>query len=177
MRKVSQILSLELQSALVKQGHVELQSSYLYLNFAYWFDNQNFEGIASYFRKESEEERKHSLQIFDYLNVRGQKVHINPSSVAIKELEFQKPGQLFEAFYDREQSNYNSLDELAKLALSQQESLTHKFISSMLQDQAIGCDSAEKLLAKARAYNQFSGLYYHLDEQIKKDASFDTWKS
>ncbi|CAD8059820.1 unnamed protein product [Paramecium primaurelia] len=180
MKKLAELTNKEIINLLSRQAHVELQSSFLYLQYAYWFDNNNFEGIGKFFKAESEEERKHSVQIFDYLNVRGVQVTIDPQQTAFQNLKihFEKPGDYFEAYLAREHLNYSLLDQIGKQAQQHEEILTHKFIGSMLEDQASSVDEAEKLYAKAQAYSAFPGLFYHLDAQIKKGSqSFDTWKA
>ncbi|CAK75875.1 unnamed protein product (macronuclear) [Paramecium tetraurelia] len=180
MKKLAELTNKEIINLLSRQAHVELQSSFLYLQYAYWFDNNNFEGIGKFFKAESEEERKHSVQIFDYLNVRGVQVAIDPQQAAFSNLKthFEKPGEYFEAYLAREHLNYSLLDQIGKQAQQTEEILTHKFIGSMLEDQASSVDEAEKLYAKAQAYSAFPGLFYHLDAQIEKGSqSFDTWRA
>lgn len=52
---------------LVEQVGVELNNTYLYLNYSIWYDIKSYFGQAEYFRKRSNEEYKHAKLIIDYL--------------------------------------------------------------------------------------------------------------
>jgi ferritin len=78
-----------------------------------------FEGIGTFFKKESDDERKHAIQILDFLNVRGYSVAINPAELAFaqnEQISFEKPIEIFTAYKNREEGNFTSLNVLAKNA-------------------------------------------------------------
>lgn len=45
----------------------ELESAYLYLDFAGWFDSQGLRGFGNWYRVQAMEEKDHAMKIFDYL--------------------------------------------------------------------------------------------------------------
>lgn len=57
--------------------------------------------MGTFFKKESEEERKHSIQILDFLNVRGYAITLDPKLLVWgdnEKLTFEKPGEIFELY-------------------------------------------------------------------------------
>lgn len=53
--------------ALNRQVTVELDSSYLYIQMAEWFDGKDLGGFANWLRKQAHEEVGHALILFNYL--------------------------------------------------------------------------------------------------------------
>mgnify|MGYP003623629988 CR=1 FL=1 len=53
--------------ALNRQVTVELDSSYLYIQMAEWFDGKELGGFANWLRKQAHEEVGHALVLFNYL--------------------------------------------------------------------------------------------------------------
>lgn len=140
-----------------------------------------YKGVGTYFKNESDEERKHSIMIFDFLNVRGHEFTINPSMMMFDEnekLKFEKPIDIFKAYKAREDGNFTALNTLARSALSNDaDPLLLHFINQMLEDQASSCDDVNKLHAKALAYSSLPGLFFHLDKEMETSShNFDTWK-
>lgn len=51
----------------------ELESAYLYLDFAGWFDAQGLRGFGNWYRVQAMEEKDHAMKIFDYLLEAGER--------------------------------------------------------------------------------------------------------
>lgn len=68
----------ECEQALNKQINLELYASYAYLSMAYYFDRSDvaLQGIYTYFKKCSEEEREHAMKFMTYQNKRGGDIHL-----------------------------------------------------------------------------------------------------
>ena len=64
----------EIVDLLLAQVSVEFGNSQVYLAASFYFADKNFEGIASYLRVESENERRHGLKIADFIIKRDKQV-------------------------------------------------------------------------------------------------------
>ncbi|MBM4437693.1 MAG: ferritin [Actinobacteria bacterium] len=63
-----------LLTALNQQIHAELDSAYLYLAMAAYFEASDLPGFAHWMRAQSEEEHGHAMKIFDFVNDRDGRV-------------------------------------------------------------------------------------------------------
>ena len=61
----------EIEALLNKQIVMEGKSSAAYLSMASWCDTQGYNISAEFLYKHSEEERKHMLKLFRYVNAAG----------------------------------------------------------------------------------------------------------
>ncbi|MCD8139131.1 MAG: hypothetical protein LUE17_05040 [Planctomycetaceae bacterium] len=61
----------EIGNALNRQVIDELDSFYLYLQMAAWFDANHLPGFGSWLRQQAHEEVSHAQTIFNYLIGRG----------------------------------------------------------------------------------------------------------
>lgn len=98
-------MNLELQDALCKQATAELAASNTYLAASFWFTQRHFDGIAAYFRKESDDERTHSLSIFDYVHKRTEGVGTIHEVPAPKQ-HWDDPKQVFNDLFALEKKFY-----------------------------------------------------------------------
>ena len=57
----------ELNEALNKQIKLELDSSYIYSAFAYWFIEHELLYLGEFFKKHAEEEREHAFKFADFI--------------------------------------------------------------------------------------------------------------
>ena len=63
-------------TALNRQIVIELDSSYLYLQMAEWFDKRELRGFGACLRQRAHEEVEHALVLFDHLLRNGAKVSL-----------------------------------------------------------------------------------------------------
>ncbi|RMH95915.1 MAG: ferritin, partial [Calditrichaeota bacterium] len=62
------MLDAKIEEALNQQIAHEAHASNFYLAVASWCEQKGFDGTASFFYKQSEEEREHMMKIFRYVN-------------------------------------------------------------------------------------------------------------
>ena len=61
----------KLQNAVNDQITAELWSSNLYLQMAFYFEKEGWNGFAHWMHKQSDEERGHAIKLANYLAKRG----------------------------------------------------------------------------------------------------------
>ncbi|CAD6184575.1 unnamed protein product [Caenorhabditis auriculariae] len=66
----------EVEAAINKQVNIELYASYVYLSMSFYFDRDDvaLPNIANFFRKQSDEEREHAMELMRVQNLRGGRV-------------------------------------------------------------------------------------------------------
>ena len=104
-------LSDEIKQALDNQVSLELTASNAYLAMASWAETTGYEGAATYFYTQSDEERAHMLKIIHYINEMGASATIPAIGEPVKSFE--------------------SLEEVIKLSLENERAVT-KAIHSMV---------------------------------------------
>ena len=58
----------QLQQLLNEQITNELGAEMQYLAMSFWFERENLQGLASWFRKQATEEHEHAMKIVGFLN-------------------------------------------------------------------------------------------------------------
>ena len=64
-------ITVEIEQLLNEQIRMEASASSLYLDTASWAEAKGYEGVATFFYKQAEEEREHMMRIFRYVNEAG----------------------------------------------------------------------------------------------------------
>ena len=67
----------KLQNAVNDQITAELWSSNLYLQMAFYFEKEGWNGFAHWMHKQSDEERNHAIMLANYLAKRGGEAKVN----------------------------------------------------------------------------------------------------
>ena len=67
----------KLQNAVNDQITAELWSSNLYLQMAFYFEKEGWNGFAHWMHKQSDEEREHAIRLANYLAKRGGEASVN----------------------------------------------------------------------------------------------------
>ena len=161
------LLSPSLLLALSNQAAYEFQNGNVYVAASLYFQNKSFPNIASYFLKESDEERKHGLQIFTFITDRLEDA-VFKSEPFDTNFMGQTPLQVFQAVMDLEINNSKQLDALHQLAKAEKDSATEVFVGEMIKEQTMAIGKLDDLLKQVTAFSAFPGLLYHLDAMIKK---------
>ncbi len=110
-------ISSKMKKALNDQITLEASASYSYLAMASWCEITGYEGAASYFYAQSEEERTHMLKIVHYLNDVGAGAVIPAVKAPI--------------------GSYKSLEGMIKTALKNEQNVTkaiHKMVEIAQKD-------------------------------------------
>jgi len=161
-------LTKKLLEALLKQCEKEFAASNSYFYCSNWFAHNNFPGFAAYFSKESSTEYQHGKEIVDYLLKRNHLPLVLPLKVATHEMDFKQPIELFIFYSNREDANFESLNELAGISKEENDFATMEFLNKFLKEQVTSCDEARGLFQKAFQYNKMPQLFYHLDHELRK---------
>jgi ferritin len=139
------MLKPEIEKALNHQLNEEQTASQEYLAMAAWFDDRNLRGFASFMRRQSDEERAHSMKFFDHLADRGARIRIE--SLRAPKGEFTSPLDVFKAALERERQNTRAINECYRLAHDHSDYATQTFLHWFINEQVEEEQWAEEAVA------------------------------
>lgn len=141
------MISKSMEEALSEQLNREFYSAYLYLAMAAHCSHENFNGAASWFQLQYEEEHTHGTKIYDYLDDQGVKVKL--LAVGEPPSEFGSISDVFEASLAHERDMTAVLNELSDLALKEKDHATYNllqwFVNEQVEEEATLGDIIGKL--------------------------------
>ncbi len=116
----------------------ELESAYLYLAMAAYFDNLGFEGMGRWMRAQVQEELTHAMRFYKHVIERGGIVRLEPISILAQ--KWDSPLNAFEAAYEHEKFITNKINELVKLAQTEGDyaanSILQWFVDEQVEEEA-----------------------------------------
>lgn len=147
----------------------EFSASHLYLSASIWFEGRDWEGMASYMRAESAEERGHALAFIDFANMRN--IPIQLQSLPEPNCNWNMPEEVWRSILELEQTNTKSLLKIAEAANACQDFAVLSFLSPHHLEQVQAESKISTIIAKVRDENQTPGLLRQLDQELGEEAS------
>jgi ferritin len=151
--------------ALNDQANREIYAEHVYLHASFWFDQRNYEGIASYLKKEAANEHGHALKIFDYIHLRQGGVGLVqqiPQAVS----SWDSPQDVFAAVLQLEIDYTKHIHALRNLAISHKDHGAEIFLQDFVKEQEESVDEWEKWNDKIKDYAAMPGLLWHLNAEM-----------
>jgi len=142
------VLSQKLQDAFNEQINKELYSEYLYLSMAAYFDSIGLPGCANFMKVQVQEERFHSMKMYDYVNERGGRVLLK--EIKSPQTEFSSVLEIFEMSYKHEQFVSKSINELMDIAILDNDHATRSFLNWFVDEQVEEEDSMDTIVNKLK---------------------------
>ena len=123
----------EVEALLNMQIVMEGKSSAAYLSMASWCDTQGFETSAEFLYKHSEEERKHMLKLFRYVNAAGGHA-LQPAVSDIKH-SFKTLREVFETVLLHELEVTKSINDIVDKCFQIKDFATFNFLQWYVMEQ------------------------------------------
>lgn len=158
------MISKNMENMLNEQINKELFSANLYLSICSYFQDQDLDGFANFFRIQSKEELFHASKQFDYVHDVGGKVTIK--AVDAPETEFNSTIHAFEVTLAHERKVTASINELVKQALAESDFATHNFLQWFIAEQVEEEALVNNLLSKLRMIGDNSSALYLLNAEL-----------
>eukprot|EP00092_Neocalanus_flemingeri_P033097 GFUD01035992.1.p1 GENE.GFUD01035992.1~~GFUD01035992.1.p1 ORF type:complete len:171 (+),score=57.16 GFUD01035992.1:45-557(+) len=165
--KIRQNYHEECEALVNKQINMEFYASYVYLSMASYFnrDDQALHGFASFFQKNSNEEREHGMKLMKYQAKRGGRVVFQdiakPSS-----MEWGTPLDAMEAALELEKTVNQSLLDLHKVSDSKGDAQFCDFLEAeYLAEQVDGIKEIGDMITKIKRAGDGLGLHI-MDKEI-----------
>lgn len=162
------MISKNLESLFNTQISVEQSASVDYLHLAIWCASNGFDGAASFFFKQSEEERGHMLKLIHYVLEREGNVKLQPSQATFPEVK-----DIFDtlrAFYNNEKNVTLSVYRLVTAATEEKDYNALQFLQWYVQEQHEEETQARSLIEKATHIGTEGPYKYLIDKVLGKAA-------
>jgi len=158
--------SKKVEKLLNEQIEVESSSSYTYLAMASWCEANGMEGSASFFYKQSDEERVHMLKLFKYINEKGG--HAVTPPIGKTRQEYKNIIEVVQTFYDHEKRVSEAVNKLVYIANQEKDYTTLNFLQWYVQEQHEEETLARTLLDKIKLIGLEANGLYLIDQEIGK---------
>jgi ferritin len=158
------MLSPKLQDAFNKQIGAELFSSYLYLSMAAQFEADDLKGLANWMRIQADEEQKHAMRIFDFINDRSGRVTLG--AIEAPKTQWKSPLEAFEEAYKHEQKITGMINELMNLVAVERDGAGHDFLEWFCREQVEEEANAQLNVAQLKRVGDSGVGLYLFDQQL-----------
>ena len=140
-----------MREALSEQLNREFASAYLYLAMSAYCSHADFNGAASWFKLQHEEEQFHAAKLYDYLIEQG--VQVALTEIAVPATGFSSLLDVYEASLTHEHEMTNRLNDLSDQALREKDHATYNLLQWFVNEQVEEEASVSAIIAKLRMVN------------------------
>ncbi len=133
------------QDAFNEQLKAEIESAYLYLGMAVWFQSEDLDGMARWMRSQAVEELGHAMRFHNHILDRDGKVSLKP--LDIKKTSWKSPLEAFEDVLEHEKMITGLIDKLVDLTSKQKDGAGHNFLEWFVEEQIEEEATASKIVA------------------------------
>lgn len=154
----------KLQKAVNDQITAELWSSNLYLQMAFYFEKEGWDGFAHWMHKQSDEERNHAIMLADYLAKRGGEAKVNMVDVVPNGWGSVK--EVFANVAEHERHVSRLIDDLVDVASAEKDKATQDFLWGFVREQVEEEATVDAIVNKIERCGD-SGLIF-LDSELAK---------
>ncbi|MBN2135426.1 MAG: ferritin [Acidobacteria bacterium] len=123
----------DMQDALNEQFKQEYYANYLYLSMSTWFEAENLSGMAGWMRKQAEEEVKHAMKFYNFINERAGRVILG--AIDKPKSDWKSPLDVFEDAYAHEKKVSAMIYDLYRKAMKDEDFATKNFLEWFLDEQ------------------------------------------
>ena len=123
----------KLQQVINDQITAELWSAHLYLQMAYFLKMQGWEGFSQWMKVHSVEEKKHAMDMADYLTDRGGQVRLQMINLVPE--GWGSVQEVFEHSLSQEKMVSKMIDKIVLLAIEGQDFATENFFRKYVDEQ------------------------------------------
>lgn len=154
----------KLQKAVNDQITAELWSSNLYLQMAFYFEKEGWDGFAHWMHKQSDEERNHAIMLANYLAKRGGEAKVNMVDVVPNGWGSVK--EVFANVAEHERHVSRLIDDLVDVASAEKDKATQNFLWGFVREQVEEEATVDAIVNKIERCGD-SGLIF-LDSELAK---------
>jgi ferritin len=137
----------KIEEAFGEQVKYELESAYIYLSMAGYFDAEGFPGMGQWMRAQVQEEVTHAMRFYKHVIERGGHLKFHP--IAEPAQDWKSPLAAFEAAYEHEKFITAKIDGLVKLASAEGDhasrTLLQWFVDEQVEEEASTSKVAQDL--------------------------------
>jgi ferritin len=127
------MLNAKIQDALNRQINAEAYSSYFYLSMSAYFEAESLKGMAHWMRVQTDEERTHSMKLYDFVNARDGRVTL--TAIDAPKTQWASPLEAFEDAYKHELKITGLINDLMNLSATEKDHAAHDFLEWFANEQ------------------------------------------
>ncbi|MCF0248054.1 MAG: ferritin [Synergistes sp.] len=158
------VIDPKMEKAINGQIRAELESAYLYLSMASWFDANDLGGCAHWMKKQFEEEQEHAMKLYEYVVTRGGRVILE--AIAEPKHEWKSATEIFEQTLAHEQLVTSLIYGLVELAEELKDHATREMLSWFVKEQVEEEEHAMEILAKFKRVGEVPISLVMLDKEL-----------
>ena len=158
------MLKENLSAALSKQFNFELYSAYIYLEMSAYCDRNGLTGFANWLNVQAQEELAHAMHMYEYILERG--AYPVFEDVKKSPYDFENIIEVFEKTLAHEQIVTGRINDIASLALKENDHAAYIFIQWYVNEQVEEEANAEQILQQAKQIGTNTALLYALDKEL-----------
>lgn len=158
------MISNKLRDALNKQVNEELQSYYIYLGIAAYFEEKNLNGFAHWMHLQAEEERNHAMRIYNFLYDRGARVNLLPLDAP--PAQWASPLAAFEQALEHERKISGMIHNLVDLAVAEKDHPTQAFLQWFVNEQVEEEAAADDIIQQLKLVGDAPTGIFLLDREL-----------
>ena len=156
-------ISEKMNEALNKQIGEELESAYIYLGMAAWFEERTLVKLAEWFDLQAKEEFVHAMKFKSHILERGGTVHY--PILNEQKQDWVNIQEILDATLAHEQHITRKINELYELAQEIKEHATIPLLLWFIEEQVEEEDNAMALIDKYKGYKND----FNFDHHVKRE--------
>lgn len=153
-----------LSSAINDQIKNELESYYIYLSMAAYFQSMSMDGMAHYMRCQAHEEMSHAMKFFDHVIERGGRVELQ--DLRQLKTEWSSPAEAFKDAYEHEQFITGKINDLTTVAREEKDYAAEPMLAWFTEEQIEEEASAGKIVDHLEMIGEDKSALLMLDREL-----------
>lgn len=160
------MLSAKIEKALNEQLNREMESGYIYLSMAAYFNSLNYTGFEHWMKIQATEELKHGMKFFSHIEERMGRVSLD--SLKAPQKEWKSALEAFEDAFKHEQFVTDNIHKLVSLAREEKDYATENFLQWFVAEQVEEEAAAADVVAKLKMAGESANALMMLDSIFGK---------
>ena len=157
------MLDSKMEQKLNDQLNAEMQSGYLYLSMATYFEDNDLPGFGNSLRVHAEEELEHAMKFYDYILRKGGSVKLQ--AIEQPQYEWDSVVSVYEHIQEHEELVTSLIHELVDLSIELKDHATNQFLLWFVEEQVEEEELAAEDLRKVKMAVDSPQLLYLLDKE------------
>jgi len=158
------MFSAKMQQTMNDQIKYELESAYIYLSMAAYFESINLPGFAHWMRIQTGEEQEHAMKFFDFIYDRGGRVVLQ--AIPQPPADFASPLDAFEKALAHEQKVTGLINDLYALAVEGKDYASQTFLQWFVDEQVEEEKSAGDIVEMLKMIGDKGQALFMADRQL-----------
>jgi ferritin len=154
----------KIEQAFSDQIKYELESAYIYLAMAAYFQGQGLDGMARWMHAQVQEETTHAMRFYKHIADRGGRVSLQ--ALAEPPSEYKSALAAFEAAYEHEQFITGRIDTLMKLSREENDFASQGLLQWFVDEQVEEEESTSRVVQQLKVVGEDGRGLLMLDREL-----------